>query len=149
HRRDRGRAPIRRIQHVRNRFEGRRAGLSAVVYAGEVDRRENHVLVCARYWLWCPDIHARASDESVPWNWFPVFPISNSLEKVRYYSQCDGAIKRGNRKQVEDRHTYAEETKDRQDRVDRLETRIAKPRNPGHNRYSNNRLRNYPSPGDD
>ncbi len=40
HRRDGGRTPLRRFQHVRHGFEGRRPGLSAAVHAGKIRRRE-------------------------------------------------------------------------------------------------------------
>ncbi len=40
HRRDGGRTPLRRLQHVRHGFEGRRPGLPAAIHAGKVRRRE-------------------------------------------------------------------------------------------------------------
>src|SRR5690606_426457 len=39
------RASVRRVQHERYGFEGRRAGISAAVYAGQVDREESRLIV--------------------------------------------------------------------------------------------------------
>ncbi len=47
HRRDGGRASVRRIQHVGDGLQGRRAGLPAAVPAGQVDRRKDFVITSA------------------------------------------------------------------------------------------------------
>ena len=44
HRRDGGRAPVRRLQHVRHGFQGRRAGLSIAVPASEIGSGEGGVV---------------------------------------------------------------------------------------------------------
>ena len=53
HRRDRRRAPVRRLQHERHRLEGRRARLPAAVPAGEERGGEDFVATFDRFNMPC------------------------------------------------------------------------------------------------